>query len=55
MWKKIGGELIDLSPVEKAEFDKRMLSVGNAVMRDKLEIRPMFGLMKRAAERTRDK
>ncbi len=55
VWKKIGGELIDLSPAEKAEFDKRMSSVGDAVMRDKPEVRPMFELMKKAADRTRDK
>ncbi len=55
VWKKIGGELIDLSPADKEEFDKRMSTVGDSVMRDKPEVRPMFELMKKAADRTRDK
>jgi hypothetical protein len=44
-----------MSPADKAEFDNRMSSVGDAVMRDKPVVREMFELMKRAAERTRDK
>jgi len=55
VWKKLGGELITMSPADKAEFDNRMSSVGDAVMRDKPVVREMFELMKRAAERTRDK
>jgi TRAP-type C4-dicarboxylate transport system substrate-binding protein len=55
VWKKIGGELINLSPADKAEFDKRLSSVGDAVMRDKPEVRAMYELMKQAALRQRDK
>jgi TRAP-type C4-dicarboxylate transport system substrate-binding protein len=55
VWKKIGGELIELSPGDKAEFDKRMAGVGDAVLRDKPELRKMYDLMKAAAARTRDK
>ena len=55
VWKKIGGELIDLSPADRAEFDKRMVTVGDAVMRDKPEVRAMYELMKKAAARHRDK
>jgi TRAP-type C4-dicarboxylate transport system substrate-binding protein len=54
VWKKIGGELIELSPADKAEFDKRMATVGDAVMRDKPVVRAMYELMKKAAARTRD-
>jgi TRAP-type C4-dicarboxylate transport system substrate-binding protein len=53
VWKKIGGELIELSPADKAELDRRMAGVGDAVMRDKPEVRKIFELMKRAAARTR--
>jgi TRAP-type C4-dicarboxylate transport system substrate-binding protein len=55
VWKKLGGELITMSPADKAEFDKRLSSVGDAVMRDKPVVRAMYELMKKAADRTRDK
>ena len=55
VWKKLGGELITMSPADKAEFDKRLSSVGDAVMRDKPVVRAMYELMKRAADRTRDR
>jgi TRAP-type transport system periplasmic protein len=51
VWQKIGGELIHLSPAENAEFRKRMSTVGDAVMKDKPEVRPMYELLKKIAAR----
>jgi TRAP-type C4-dicarboxylate transport system substrate-binding protein len=53
VWQKIGGELVNLSPADKAELDRRMAGVGDAVMRDKPQVRAMYELMKKAAARTR--
>ena len=50
-WKKIGGELITLSPEDDAEFRKRMSTVGDAVMKDKPEVREMYELLKKVAAR----
>lgn len=55
VWKKMGGELITLSASEKAEFDKRLSTVGDAVVKDKPEVRKMYELMKKVAARHRDK
>lgn len=54
VWQKIGGELIHLSPAENAEFRKRMSTVGDAVMKDKPEVRPMYELLKKIAARHAD-
>lgn len=51
VWKKIGGELIDFSPADKAKFDKILASVGNKVVKDKPQVRKMYELMKKIAKR----
>ena len=51
VWKKMGGELIDLSPAEKAEYLKRLSTVGDAVLKDKPEVAEMYELMKKVAAR----
>lgn len=51
VWKKIGGELITLPPADLAEFRRRLSTVGDAVMKDKPEVRKMYELMKKIAAR----
>lgn len=55
VWKKNGGELITLPPAERAEFDKRLSTVGDAVVKDKPAVRKMYELLKKVAARHRDK
>lgn len=54
VWKKIGGELITLPPADLAEFRRRLSTVGDAVMKDKPEVREMYELMKKIAVRHAD-
>jgi TRAP-type C4-dicarboxylate transport system substrate-binding protein len=44
-------ELAMLPPADEAEFRKRMSTVGDAVMKDKPEVREMYELMKKIAAR----
>ncbi len=55
VWKKIGGELIDLSPSDKAKFDKLLATVGDKVVSDKPQVRQMYELMKKIAIRHAEK
>ena len=48
---KIGSPTIKLPPTDEAEFRKRMSTVGDAVMKDKPEVREMCELMKKIAAR----
>jgi TRAP-type transport system periplasmic protein len=53
-WQKIGGELISLPPEDAAEFRRRMSTVGDAVVKDKPEVREMYELLKKVAARHAD-
>ena len=47
----MGGELISLPPKDAAEFRRRMSTVGDAVVKDKPEVREMYELLKKVAAR----
>jgi C4-dicarboxylate-binding protein DctP len=54
-WIKGGGTLVTLTPAERAEMMAKLRPVGAAALKDDPGSQAMFELMRRAAERTRQK
>ena len=52
-WKGQGGQLYELAPAEKAEFRKRLSSVGDEIFQGAPEVMRAYQVLKAAAERTR--
>jgi TRAP-type transport system periplasmic protein len=52
-WKKRGGELIRITGPEQAEFEKRMLSVGDEVVKQNPRIKDAYMIMVQRAKATR--
>jgi len=54
-WKASGGVLNELAPAEKAEFRRRVQTVGDDVFRDSPQVKAAYEALKGAAARTRKK
>ena len=52
-WKAQGGTLNDLSAAEKAEFRKRVSTVGEVIFKDAPDVMKAYLVLKAAAERAR--
>ena len=51
IWKKHGGEVTRFSPKEQKEFEAKIKTVADTVMKNKPEVRKMYELMKKVAAR----
>lgn len=53
IWTKTGGTLAELSDADQAEFNRRLSTVGEAVLKSQPDSLKMYKLMKKVAARTR--
>lgn len=54
-WTKTGGELIDLPPEDQKELERRLEGVGKAVLEGQPQVLAAYNVMKKVADRLRDK
>lgn len=55
IWSKTGGELIEFSAADNAEFRRRLSTVGEDVLKNQPKVLAMYKLMKSVADRRRAK
>lgn len=55
IWEKTGGVLTEFSPADHEELIRRLSTVGEAVLKDQPQVLEVYNVMKRVADRLREK